>query len=82
MMLASGILTVLSFVSAILFPWPLTAALAIAVAFIDPLVPIALGLFMDTLYSAGGWPQGTISGAGLAFVALVVRRWVRTSTMW
>lgn len=75
-MIKNGILTIATFVSTILFPWPLTAVLAVAAAFFEPLVPLAAGLFADTLYfvpRAGAWPIYTLWGLVLTVVALFVR---------
>ena len=47
-----GILTSLTFISTVLFPWPLTVLLALAISLFEPLVPLAAGLFADTLYHA------------------------------
>ena len=62
-----GILTLLTFISTVLFPWPLTVLLALAVSLFEPLVPLAAGLFADTLYYApqsGTAPIFTLRGAG------------------
>lgn len=71
-----GTLTVLSFLSALLFPWPLTVLLALSVSLIEPLVPLAVGLFADTLYyapQANLLPWFSICGALVSAVALFVR---------
>jgi hypothetical protein len=46
------LLTIAAFVSAVLFPWPLTALLSVGAAYFEPLVPLAVGIFADTLYYA------------------------------
>lgn len=72
----------LSFVSAIFLPWPVTALLALLVASTEPLVPLALGLFVDVLYytpSASPWPLFTLLGAIATITALFVRSRLRPS---
>jgi len=79
-----GIATVGTFISVIIFPWPFAATLAFVTAFSEPLVPLAAGLFTDTLYYThvtGSWPVFTLSGAGVTIIASVVHRRLRTSTM-
>jgi len=71
-----GLMTLLTLASAVAFPWPLTAFLAIIVAPFEPLVPIAAGLFADTLYwtpGSGFLPFFTLSGAVLTVVSFFVR---------
>ncbi|HCR52072.1 TPA: hypothetical protein DIV48_00295 [Candidatus Kaiserbacteria bacterium] len=78
----SGILTLLAFVSTIFFPWSFTAALAIAVALFEPLVPLAVGLFADTLYyvpHAGTLPVFTLYGAVATMLAFFVRNRLNAS---
>lgn len=65
-----------TFISAMVFPWPLTAVLACALALSEPLVPLAAGLFTDTLYYSpeGGFlPLFTLFGAGMTVLAFFVR---------
>lgn len=71
-----GTLTILTFVSAVFLPWPFTAILALAVSVFEPLVPLAVGLFVDTLYYApfsGVLPIFTFYGALLTALAFFVR---------
>lgn len=71
-----GLLTVLTFISVILFPWPLSALLALISSLYVPLVPLAVGLFADTLYyapQANLLPLFTIFGAVISIAALFVR---------
>lgn len=71
-----GTLTVLAFVSTVFFPWPLTAFLAVAGAVFEPLVPLAMGLFVDALYYAplsGALPVFTFYGALATALAFIVR---------
>ncbi|TSA44050.1 hypothetical protein D4R49_00805 [bacterium] len=84
MNLRNGILTIVSFISTILFPWPFTAFFVLTAAFFEPLVPLAVGLFADALYYtpySGVWPTATISGLALSVIAGLVRRQLRTGTM-
>ncbi len=77
-----GILTSLTFISTVLFPWPLTVLLTLAVSLFEPLVPLAAGLFADTLYYApqsGTAPIFTLYGALVTAVALFVRSRLKTS---
>jgi len=79
-MFRNGILTISTFVSAVLFPWPLTAVLALAVSFFEPLVALAAGLFVDTLYyvpQEGMLPIFTLSGLAVSVVATLVRNQLR-----
>lgn len=80
-----GICTVLCFVSTLLFPWPLTALLALGTALLEPLVPLALGLFADTLYyapQAGAVPLFTLWGALATGIAFFVRDRLKASIIW
>lgn len=76
-----AILTIVTFISVIFFPWPLTAALALLSSPLSPLLPLAIGLFADTLYyipQSGAWPLLTLYGAIVTCVAIIVRRKLRT----
>ena len=69
------------FLSAIFFPWPLTALLALAASFFEPLVPLAAGLFADTLYFAPqslSLPLSTLYGALATALAFFVRARLKT----
>lgn len=75
-----GLLTLFSFVSTIFFPWPFTTLLALAASVTEPLVPLAVGLFADTLYYAPSvsiLPQYTLYGAVATTIALFVRSRLR-----
>lgn len=77
-----SVLTILTFVSAMLFPWPFTALLAIAASFFEPLIPLAAGLFADTLYYASSVeiiPLFTLYGAIVSVVAFFVRSRIKAS---
>lgn len=71
-----GALTILSFISAILFPWPFTALLVFSSSLLEPLLPFAVGLFADTVYyapQAGSLPMFTLYGALATVIAFFVR---------
>ena len=78
-----GLVTLFAFISAIFFPWPLTALLAIGAAITEPLVPLALGIFVDTLYyvPASSLPLPTILGAVVSVVAFFVHSRLRAGSM-
>lgn len=79
-----AVLTLAPFLSAMLFPWPLTVLLALAASFFEPLVPLAVGLFADTLYFAprsGALPLATLYGALATLLAFVVRARLKTGSM-
>ncbi len=76
-----GLLVLLTFVSAVLFPWPLTVVLALFSSLSLPLLPLAIGLFIDILYYApqtGAWPLATLCGIAATSAAILVRRRLRT----
>lgn len=76
-----GSLTVLTFISTVFLPWPFTALLALSASVFEPLVPLAAGLFADTLYytpQAGILPLFTFAGALLTAVAFFVRNRLKT----
>jgi hypothetical protein len=80
----SRIGTILTFVSALFFPWPLTACFALAVSLAEPLVPLAAGLFVDTLYylpHAGTLPLFSIIGACVTTGVFFVRSRLKTSLL-
>ncbi len=77
-----GILTSLTFISTVLFPWPLSVLLALCASLFEPLVPLAAGLFADTLYyvpQAGVLPLFTLGGGALTIIAFFVRDRLKTS---
>lgn len=80
--MTSRILTFASFVSAIFFPWPLSAVLALFAARAEPLTPLAVGIFADTLYyapSSGGLPLFSLGGALVTLAALFLRSRLRAT---
>lgn len=71
-----GTLAIFSMVATILFPWPFTVLLTLAASLLEPLLPLAVGLFADTLYyspQAGGIPVFTLYGAVATVLATFVR---------
>lgn len=77
-------LLVLALLSPLLFPWPLTAALALAAASATPLAPLAVGLLTDLIYYTHGaavLPWWTILGLIATLAAFGVRRFLETSIM-
>ncbi len=80
----AGVFTIASFISAVFFPWPYTVVIAVAAAVFEPLVPLAVGLFVDTLYyspATSMLPLFTLGGAVASLVAYIVRARLRTSRM-
>jgi len=79
-----GIATIGALISVVLFPWPLSVALAVCAAVYEPLVPLAVGILFDVFYFT---PQGTtlpfftIAGAVGTGVALFVHSRLRTGTL-
>ena len=77
-----GILTFFVFISVIFLPWPLTAVLALVSSISIPLLPLAVGIFADTLYytpEASILPIFTLCGAVATCVAIFVRSRLKTS---
>lgn len=67
---------ILPFASAVFFPWPLTALLALGATYYEPLVPLAVGIFADTLYFAPG--SGFPVWSALGLVATVAAYFFRS----
>ena len=79
-----GMLTLASLISVVLFPWPLSAALALSAATVEPLVPLAAGLLADTLYyapSASALPFFTLAGGAATALAFFVRSRLRAGSI-
>lgn len=79
-----GIVTVLSFFSAIFFPWQLTVGLVLGAVFFESWVPLAVGLFIDTLYYAphvARVPFFTLAGALVTGIAFFVQSRLKTSSI-
>jgi len=71
-----------AFLSLLLFPWPLTALLALLAAPLLPFVPLTLGLVADALYWAPGvFPLATLLGALTTATAFFVRSRLATGIM-
>ena len=70
-------LTVLALTSAFIFPWPVTALLALFSALWLPLLPVTVGILVDALYyapHASLLPWGTVAGAFVTAASFFVRR--------
>jgi len=76
-----GFLTFLVFISVIFFPWPLTAVLSLASSFLIPFLPLAVGLFSDTLYYTSGLPLFTLCGSLATGAVLFVRSRLKTGSI-
>lgn len=79
-----GIATIGTLLSAIFFPWPVTALFAVGVSFFEPLVPLAVGIFIDTLHylpGQGEWPLPTMLGAMATALVLFVRSRLKTGSI-
>lgn len=75
-MMIRGTLTILTFVSILFFPWPLSVILVFATGAYEPFVPLAAGLFIDTLFyvpAAHNWPLFTIGGILVTFAIFWLR---------
>lgn len=76
-----GALTVATFVSILFFPWPLSVLLALTASFFEPLVPLAAGIFADSLFytsQAHLLPLFSVCGAAITIVAYLVRSQLST----
>ena len=74
------IVVILTMLSALFFPWPCTLVLALSDAIFEPLLPLAAGIFLDTLYYAPpGIPFGTLVGCFLSLLAIFVRSKLKAS---
>lgn len=68
--------------SLVLFPWVVTASIACLGIVIEPLLPLVVGLLVDTLYYAPGahsMPFYTVLGLLVTPIAYLVRNAVKTS---
>ena len=76
--------TIITLLSAIFLPWQITIACAIGAAFIEPLVPVAVGILLDLLYylpQTGLLPRFSLVGVVVSLIASLVHSRVRTRTM-
>ncbi len=79
-----GALSISAFVSVLFFPWPFAAILAIASAWYEPLMPLAVGVFADAVYytiHAARLPWFTVFGAVVSAVVIFVRTRLKTGSM-
>lgn len=79
-----GALLALALLGPFLFPWPLTATLAILAAIYFPLAPLSVGLLTDALYYAHGAalvPWWSIIGLIATLIAYGVRSFFEASIM-
>jgi hypothetical protein len=68
----------------VLFPWPLTALLALGAGWYEPLVPFAVGVFADALYytvHTARLPWFTVGGALASALAVFVRSRLSAGTI-
>ncbi|MBU6214679.1 hypothetical protein KGM48_02440 [Patescibacteria group bacterium] len=74
-------LILFSFLSALYLPWPCTALLALLGGMMEPLVPLAVGIFADMFYYTPALhtaPKFTLYGAIAAGALSFVRSRLRT----
>jgi hypothetical protein len=72
-----GLFAVLALASVLFFPWPVPALLALSIALYEPLLPLAAGLFADTVYfapHAAFMPYFTLAGLAVTVMSYLVRR--------
>ena len=77
-----GVLTIVSLLAVVVFPWPIAAVLAVLASFFVPLLAVAAGLFADTLYfapAAGKLPLFTLCGGLVTLLSLFVRSRLKAS---
>ena len=74
----------LAFISTILFPWQCTVLLVGISSFFIPLLPIAIGIFADTLYYTSKVslvPLYTICGVIISGAMFLVRQRLQAGTI-
>ncbi len=82
--MTQAIITVATFISVVFFPWPVAVTLALGGALLVPLLPLAAGIFVDTLYyvpHAGALPIFSLFGALVTILAFFVRSRLATGNM-
>jgi hypothetical protein len=82
--MSSALYTIFGFLSVIVFPWPFWVVIAVLLSAVDPLLPLALGLFADTLYyvpEGSFFPLFTLCGGAVSAVAFFVRSRLVTRMM-
>lgn len=78
------ILSSLTLVSLVVFPWPSTVFLAVASSFVEPLLPFGIGLLADAFYyapHASAIPLFSLYGALCTIVVFFVRDRLRTDSI-
>lgn len=77
-------LIIFAFASLLFFPWPFSAFVALISSFFVPFLPLAIGLFADTLYytpKTEALPLLTFYGAIATGIILFVRSRLATGSM-
>lgn len=72
--------SLLALASVFLFPYPLTLALSFAAGLFLPAAPLLAGILVDLYYHTPGAafiPFGTLAGALIAVLCVLVRRFVK-----
>ncbi len=72
----SKTLALLSCISVVLFPWPLTACLMLGMSLFEPFIPLVAGALFDVFYYVpygAALPLATLYGALASIVAFFVR---------
>lgn len=73
-----------TFISVVVFPWVLTVLLVCVSALVEPLMPLAIGIFTDVLYytpQVSLVPHYSFYGALLTVFAFFVRSRLRDGSM-
>ncbi len=72
---------ILTFISAIFFPWLFTVFLVLGVSIFEPLTPLAVGVFVDAVYyipNTGVFLLFTIYGLVVTVIMFLVRSRLKT----
>lgn len=75
---------VAAFLSVFLFPWQLWVSILFALSPFEPFLPLAIGLFADTLYYVPHdtfFPVYTLFGIALTGIALFMRSRLKASSI-
>jgi hypothetical protein len=84
MRIPTGFLTLFILASTVFFPWLVTGIITVLLAPWEPLLPLAVGMVFDALYSAPGahaFPVFSLYGAVLTAGAFFVRERLRASIL-